>query len=163
MFSYCSNLESFSSDLSSLTNGSNMFSKCKLDTVSVQNIADTIKNVSSLTDGSSSLDEVYKAINIDIGNSTPNEQEKAAFNTIVSKGWSVYVNGSSIAYVPATAMLDDFNEEQTSTPIPYYAKPVEVTEEKAEYISEDGKFYRIAGGQFIYGDDLSTYGMFTCE
>ena len=27
----------------------------------------------------------------------------------------------------------------------------------------NGNFFNILGGQFIYGDDLSTYGMFTCE
>lgn len=49
------------------------------------------------------------------------------------------------------------------TPIPYYVKPVEVPTFKAKYVGEDGKYYNIVGAQFIYGDDLSTYGMFTCE
>ena len=51
MFGGCTNLTSFNGDLSSLTNGQSMFFNCKLDTTSVQNIADTIKNVSSLTNG----------------------------------------------------------------------------------------------------------------
>jgi hypothetical protein len=62
--------------------GDRMFEGCKLDTASVQNIADTIKTVSN------------KTIHIGIGNTTPNEQEEAAFNTIASKGWTVYVNGT---------------------------------------------------------------------
>jgi hypothetical protein len=133
-----------------------MFRGCKLNTASVQNIANTIKNINyPLYAGES--------IHIGIANSTPNAEETAAFNTIVSKGWIVYVNGSSSAYTPATATLDELGEEQTSTPIPYYAKPVEVTKEEAKYVDENGKFFNIMGGQFIYGDDLSTYGMFTCE
>jgi hypothetical protein len=39
---------------------------------------------------------------------------------------------------------------------------VEVTEEEAEYVGQDGKFYRILGGQFIFVSDPDTYGMFTC-
>lgn len=136
-----------------------MFKGCKLITQSVQNIANTIKNVSDIP----FLSSLDNRIDIGIANSTPNTEEKEAFNTMVSKGWVVYVNGSSSAYTPATAMLDENGEEQTITPIPYYAKPVEVSEDKAKYIGEDGKFYCIVGAQFIYGDDISTYGMFTCE
>lgn len=151
MFAHCPNLISFKSNLSKLTNGNSMFLNCKLDTASVQNIADTINTYSG-------------AIHIGIGNSSPNDQEINAFNTIVSKGWTVYVNGST--YTPsssaAIATLDE-NGEEIVTPIPYYAKPVETTEKCADYIGEDGKYYNIVGGQFIYGDDLSTYGMFTCE
>ena len=163
MFGGCP-LTSFSSDLPNLTNGSSMFYGCKLDTASVQNIADTIKNVSSLTDGSSPGDEVYRIIIIDIGNSTPNDQEKTAFNTIVSKGWTVFVNGSK--YTPSTVssiMTLDESGNEVETPIPYYAKPVPATEETASYTDGNGNFFNILGAQFIYGDDISTYGMFTCE
>ena len=70
------------------------------------------------------------------------------------------------AYTPtsltAITTLDENGEERT-TPIPFYAKPVEATEESAEYIDAEGNFFNIVGAQFIYGDDLSTYGMFTCE
>lgn len=164
MFSYCSNLTSFTSDLPSLTNGYEMFYYCKLDTASVQHIADTIKNVSSLTNGSSKEDEVYKTIHIGIGNSTPNEQEKAAFNTIASKGWTVYVNNSqyTLSSVSSIMTLDELGNE-IETPIPYYAKPVPATEETASYVDANGNFFNIVGAQFIYGDDISTYGMFTCE
>ena len=163
MFSECFNLESFSSDLSSLTYGTFMFYGCKLDTASVQNIADTIKDVSSVED------EEYcgmknKTILIDIGNTTPNEQEDAAFNKMASKGWTVYANGSE--YTPtspaAITTLDETGQEIT-TPIPYWAKPIISDEERARYVDSEGNFYNILGAQFIYGDDLSTYGMFTCE
>ena len=128
-----------------------MFYQCKLDTASIQNIADTINTYSG-------------KIHIGIGNSTPNEQEKAAFNTIASKGWTVYVNGS--LYTPtspaAITTLDETGIE-TTTPIPFYAKPVPSDEQHARYTDEQGNYYNILGGQFIYGDNLETYGMFTCE
>ena len=164
MFNNCYSLTSFTSDLSSLTNGNIMFDSCKLDTASVQNIADTIKDVSSLINGSIADDEVYKLIYIGIGNSTPNEQEEVAFNTIASKGWTVFVNG--VEYTPtspaAITILHE-NGEETVTPIPFWAKPVPSDEEHAHYVDTNGSFFNILGGQFIYGDDISTYGMFTCE
>ena len=154
MFYGCSNLVSFSSDLSSLMYGYMMFYSCKLDTASVQNIADTI-NPNPLEDA---------IITIDIGNPNPNEQETAAFNSIAAKGWTVQGNGSTYNPTsPAAIITLDENGEEISRLIPYYAKPVEVSKDKATYVGEDDKFYRIRGGQFVYGDDLSTYGMFTCE
>ena len=151
MFKFCSNLTTFSSDLSSLTNGSSMFYNCKLDTASIQNIADTINTYSG-------------KIHIGIGNSTPNEQEKAAFNTIASKGWTVYVNGSLYTPTsPASITTLDENGIEKTTPIPFWAKPVPATEETASYIDANSNFYNILGGQFIYGDSLETYGMFISE
>lgn len=145
------NITSFSSDLSSLTDAYQMFGGCKLDTASVQNIADTINNINSGT------------IHIDIANYPPNEQETAAFNTIASKGWTVYVNGSYTPISPAAITTLDENGEEQQTPIPFWAKPVQSDEEHAKYVDEQGNLFNILGGQFIYGDDLSTYGMFTCE
>jgi hypothetical protein len=152
MFYYCSTLESFSSNLSSLTNGYWMFLRCKLDTASVQNIADTINTVSSGT------------IHIGIGNTEPNDQEETAFNTMVDKGWIVYVGGnggSSSQWNPTS--LTPIDGEVIQTPIPFYAKPVQSDEEHAQYVDAEGNFYNILGGNYIYGDDLSTYGMFTSE
>ena len=57
----------------------------------------------------------------------------------------------------------DENGEEITTPIPFYAKPVPATERTANYVDANGNYFDIVGGQFIYGDDLSTYGMFTCE
>jgi hypothetical protein len=166
MFTDCSNLTTFSSDLSSLTDGRSMFQYCKLDTASVQNIADTINEYNS-------------TISIDIGNSEPNEQENEAFNKMVSKGWTVYVNGSEFNYsnsdstsccascasccATSCASLTtlDENGEETVTPIPYWAKPVPSDEEHAKYVDQEGNYYNILGAQFIYGDSLDTYGMFT--
>lgn len=151
MFQSCSKLTSFSADLSSLTDGRYMFYGCKLDTASVQNIADTINTYNG-------------TIHIDIDNSEPNPQEETAFNTIASKGWTVYVNGNEYTPTsPAAITTLDENGEETVTPIPFWAKPVPATEETASYVDANGNFFNIAGGQFIYGDDMSTYGMFTCE
>lgn len=163
MFYYCSKLKSFTSDLSSLTNGYCMFRNCFLNSASVQNISETIKDVRDLTN----IDpwgEIYKTIHIDIDNQSPNEQEKAALNNIASKGWTVYVKGNT--YTPtATASIMTLDElgNEIETPIPYYAKPIPAYEEHGDYIDSEGNYYNILGAQFIYGDDLSTYGMFTSE
>ena len=34
-------------------------------------------------------------------------------------------------------------------------------EQHAQYVDAEGNFYNILGAQFIYGDNLETYGMFT--
>ena len=151
MFRDCSNLTTFNSDLSSLTNGVQMFNSCKLNTASVQNIADTINTYNG-------------KINIGIGNSTPNTEETEAFNKMVAKGWTVYVmgNGGNESQWNPTSLIP-IDGEEISTPIPFYAKPVQATEETATYTDEQGNYYNILGGQFIYGDDLSAYGVFTCE
>ena len=163
MFYHCNNLTSFSSDLSSLTNGYNMFYYCSLDTTSVQNIADTIKDVNTLNN-QGGISGIYKYINIGIGNTTPNDREIAAFNRIAAKGWTVLVNGSE--YTPtssaAIATLDESGEETVAS-IPFWAKPIQSDEEHAEYVDSEGNFCNIIGGQFIYGDDISTYGMFASE
>ena len=149
MFNNCYSLTSFSSDLLSLTNGAQMFTNCKLDTASVQHIADTINTYSG-------------PIHIGIGNTTPNEQEEAAFNAMVDKGWIVYVDvygGNPSKWNPTSLTPIDGEEQQT--PIPYWAKPVPSDEQHAQYVDEQGNFYNILGGNFIYGDNLETYGMFT--
>ena len=153
MFYECSNLTSFNSDLSSLTEGLHMFYGCKLNTASIKNISETIAILPSA--GAAS-------IHIGIGNTTPTEEEHTYLSEIHKKNWNVYVNGSSNAYVPATATTDETGEIQ-ETPIPFYAKPESTTEEKAKYIDSNGNFYNILGGQFIYVDDPETYGMFLNE
>ena len=157
MFRYSEELTSFNGDLSSLTSGESMFMDCKLDTDSVECIADTINDVTELAISY----DVSKIITIYIGNETPNDKEDAAFKQMQDKGWSVYVNGSNSVYVPRTgeASLDETGET-TVTPKPYWAKPIEVIEDKAEFVGEDGKFYQVVGGQFIYVTDPETYGMF---
>ena len=164
MFANAYSLTSFDSDLSSLTNGDFMFYYCKLNTDSIKCIAETIKNVTGLTNSTTYPIQVNKKIRIDIGNSTPTTEEQGYLNTIASKGWTVYVNGS--AYTPtgvASVMTLDEDGNEVKTPIPYYAKPIPSDEEHATYTDKDGNYFNIVGAQFNYGDDLSTYGMFTCE
>ena len=152
MFGNSGALNSFHSNLSSLTNGEHMFYGCCLDTASVRNIADTINTFNGI-------------IHIGIDNWTPNEQEEEAFNIMVSRGWTVYVN-NRYEYTPtspaAITTLDE-NCEETVTPIPYWAKPVQTDEKHAKYVDSEGNFYNILGGNYIYGDNLETYGMFVSE
>ena len=167
MFYNCTNLTTFTSNLNSLTNGYQMFYGCKLNTSSIKKIADTIKNVSKLTNSTGDyamFGEVYKTIHIGITNSSPSTTEKGYLNTIANKGWTVYVNGST--YTPTSTAsimtLDELGNE-VETPIPFYAKPIPSDEEHGDYVDSEGNYYIILGAQFIYGDDLSTYGMFTSE
>lgn len=75
MFNYCYNLESFNSDLSSLTDGTEMFIGCKLDAESLECIADTLPTVT----GSHEMT---------IGYNCPAADAQAAYDTITGKGWS---------------------------------------------------------------------------
>jgi hypothetical protein len=153
MFGGCFELRTFSSGLPKLTNGDHMFHNCRLNTASVQHIADTINTPSD-----------KGIIHIDIGPVAPNEQQKTAFNTIASKNWSVYVNGSQYTPTsPAAIITLDETGKEIATPIPFWAKPVQSDEQHAHYVDEQGNFYNILGAQFIYGDSLENYGMFTCE
>ena len=152
MFEECKNLSSFRGSLASLTSASSMFTNCKLDTESIIHIADTINTVTN-----------SPTLTLGIGNATPSEEEVVALNRIAEKGWSINVNGSSYSPSSGAAVVTlDENGEEIVTPIPYYAKPIETDIIKAKYIGEDGKLYKVQGGQFIYGDNKETYGMFTC-
>ena len=161
MFYNCIALTAFASDLSSLTNGYQMFYNCKLDTDSLIHIAETIKDVRDLTNGKSYWADIYKTIYIGIGNTTPTEEETELLTEIHNKGWQVYVNGSSDSNIFNPTNTTSLDGEESVTPIPFYAKPVESDEEHAEYTDGNDKFYNILGGQFIFVDDLETYGMFT--
>ena len=163
MFGGCSKLTNFISDLSSLQFGRGMFAGCSLSTESLIHIAETIQDVHHLTDNTQYEGYyVYKKIHIGIANETPTDEENELLTEIHNKGWEVFVNGSETAFSPTDgASLIPIDGEQTTTPKPYWAKPEETDEEHAEYIGEDGKFYIILGGQFIYVDDPETYGMFT--
>ena len=150
MFHNCSKLTTFTSDLSSLTNGYQMFSGCKLDTESLIHIAETINTVTN-----------KPSIYIGIGNTTPTAEETELLTEIHNKGWQVYVNGTSSGNIFNPTATTPIDGEESITPIPFYAKPVESDEEHAEYIGEDGKFYIILGGNYIFVDDPETYGLFT--
>jgi hypothetical protein len=153
MFYCCFNFTSFKSNLKSLTNGTNMFNFCKLNTQSLKNIADTINTVSD-----------SNIIHIGIGNTTPTEEENTYLTQIYNKGWQVFVNGSSTNFEPTDGTsLIPIDGEQNLNPIPFWAKPIPSTQEEANYIDENGNYYNILGGQFIYVNDPETYGMFMNE
>lgn len=64
-----------------------------------------------MTDGSFPNSDVYKKIHIGIGNSSPSSEEITAFNKIVDRGWTVYVNGSQYSKKPAPPVYTDENGE----------------------------------------------------
>ena len=161
MFYECTALTTFTGGLSSLTDGDSMFRGCKLDTQSIKNIADTINNLNGI--GCCDSQEI---IHIGIGNTTPNAEEITAFNQISDKGWTVFVNGSE--YISKSTPNDGSNptsmfDETQNSPIPFYAKPVQTDEKHGRYTDSEGNYFNILGGQFIYGDDISSYGMFINE
>ena len=82
MFYACPNLITFEGDLSSLTNGYEMFDGCKLNAESLDCIADTINDVRSLTTST----EVTKQIDICYNCSAADAQ--AAQAAIQAKGWT---------------------------------------------------------------------------
>ena len=157
MFEGWSNLTSFTSDLSNLTNGEGMFYGCKLNTASIKNIAETISYP-------------YNRIAIYIGvDRYDHDIKETYYQQIRDKGWDVHVtvNGGSncCASCCATCCYSlttlDETEGEFVAPKPYWAKPVPATEDTARYIDNDGNYYNILGGDYIYVHDPETYGMFT--
>ena len=163
-FHGCSKLTSFNSNLSSLTNGYQMFRDCSLDSVSLSKIANTIKDVTELTNGSKTYDPIYKTIHIGLSNTTPTNEENNMLSKIHSKGWDVFVNGfgDSYLYSPTTmtASLGDEDEPVTMA-LPYYAKPIPSDEKHAEFVDSEGNFFDVIGGTTVFVKDIDTYGMFT--
>jgi hypothetical protein len=171
MFYKCSKLTTFPTDLSSLTSGYGMFSYCKLDTASVQNIATTIKNIN----GSSSAE-----ITIGIGKLSLSTEDESYLQQIRNKGWNVYANcngypdgsdsgsgyytyAASASLASSLTTLDETGESEMFAPLPYWAKPFNADEKRARYVDSEGNFYNILGGHYIYVDDPDTYGMFINE
>ena len=138
----------FVSDLSSLESAVDMFHGRHLTEESLMFVADTIKT------------HTVGTHLISFGaNESLTDTEIELFQEIHEKGWDVYVAGNQLTF-DATEQTNETGET-TSTPKPYYAKPVEVEESKAQFIGEDGKFYRVHGGHYIFVNDPETYGMFT--
>ena len=130
MFGKCSNLSSFNSDLSSLTNGMGMFINCKFDAPSIKNIIDTINtNSGSLALGmgcnDTTEDENLFAQEVGYTNMT------SLLAALEDKGWTVITqyNGR-----PTTTY--GLRRPSTDT-LPVFVKLEEV-EENADYTSEDG-------------------------
>lgn len=87
MFHDCYELTTFTSDLSSLTNGNYMFYYCKLNATSLANIASTINDVNGKLATSPTLD-----IGTEHSFDNLTDDEKTSLATIINKGWTVRLN-----------------------------------------------------------------------
>lgn len=93
MFQGCSKLINFVSNLSSLLDGDKMFSQCKLSLASVQNIADTINDLTAQSKTGKITIGMQASLRYD-DTLTDEEQPDAvaaknAIAAIVAKGWTV--------------------------------------------------------------------------
>ena len=154
MFRMCSSLKHFSSDLSSLADGDYMFEGCRLDTDSLTIIADTIKNWDFCADQ-------YRKITVGIGH-IATDKDRELCEEMVAKGWAVelqyYDSDRDCTMGECFSSTLEEDEGMSITVMqPYYAKPVETNQKRARFVSQDGKYYNIAGGNEIFGDDL--YGI----
>lgn len=131
MFYNCQNLTSFTSDLSSLTNGTYMFHSCKLDSTSIKNIIDTINTVSS---GS-----IILGLGCDTDTTDKNLfAQEAGYADMTSllaalqaKGWTVYTQHNGR---PSSTYSLRKPAENT---LPVFAK-LEEDKKYVDYTSEDG-------------------------
>ena len=181
-------LKTFTSSLPSLLAGYYMFKGCKLDKNSILMIADSIKDLvasgHAIKNGNSwsyvddtdmwrtsimsaMISKSYRGIlhiSFDSNGLTEDDinEIKEYCQEIADKGWTVYVTGSDMndTVISPVSTLSLEDEMITNAPIPFYAKPIEVSEEEAEYTDNNGKYYVINGGHYIFGDDISSYGMF---
>ena len=189
MFYCCTALTTFQGNLGSLLGGTRMFDTPKLDIESIEYIADGIRDLAAeelviSSDGGktwtidTSTEEKYNIWN-NISSSSDRAQIFIGFNSelypigsegeakifalcneMVSKGWRIYLNGYT--YVPTDdATTTSLDGEMTTTPISYWYKPVAVEEEYASYVDANGNYFNIVGAQYVFGDDISTYGQFT--
>ena len=116
MFGYCSGLTSFNSNLYNLKSGHQMFSGCKLDETSLENIVETINNLTekgldinndddwTLTLGYNiiyTIREGERAV-IHIGHAEDVDEAKIIDfgNRLIEKGWNVYFN--DVRYTSST-------------------------------------------------------------
>ena len=163
-----SGLKKFRGVLPSLQCGYNMFGKCKLDEESIMIIADTINDIREIKENNSwypgiDLMGLGGYLSIDYDSSICDAKKVDEYCTeIMNKGWTVYLNGTlqtTDEGIEGIATTDE-NGNITVTPVPYYYKSKEVPKEYAEW-TDGEKYYIILGAQKVFGDDISTYGMFT--
>ena len=176
MFNGCTKLTSFIGALPSLISGNNMFKNCKLDTFSLMTIADSINNLVeagyAIKNGNKweyNNNSSYFSGTITISFETSGlseEQIQENLNycqEISDKGWTVYASGTTTGSHTINPTAIDDMEEMTPVSIPYYAKPILSDEKNGNYTDNNGNYYNIIGGQYIFGDDVSSYGMFLNE
>ena len=145
MFANCSQLTSFSSDLSSLTYGSAMFNGCKLDAQSIANIVHTLPTL-----------ETSGFITIGIGCDATEEDQLLFAQECDCETWrelldDFFAKNWTVAFQCNGRPTTTYNMRRGET-LPIYAKLEEVimpTDEKERkphyaYTSADGsKFYNI--------------------
>lgn len=135
-----------------------------LDEQSIMIIADTIKDLNGFTDWDSSFSgDVGGVIHIGYDSEVCDAAKIEEYCTeIMNKGWTVYLNGTVQTTDDGIEGIATLAEDGTVTvtPVPYYCKPLEVEQKKANW-TDGEKYYIILGAQKVFGDDLSTYGMFT--
>lgn len=172
MFSNCSSLGEFRGDLSSLLIGTGMFGATKLSVESLMYIADTIKNLEesghAIKNGDNWTHVQSTIGRIDIFCDGDKEMQirdevNALCQEISDKGWIVYQGWTVSGPMLPTPMPTTLDDEEPIIPTVYYYKPIIVDETHAEYVNENNQFVIVVGGQNIYGDDISTYGMFTSK
>lgn len=174
-------LTSFSGDLGSLQSGYGMFGDARdvtytnedgvtettkgitpLDEQSVMIIADTIKDLNGFTDWlvpASQRGIIHIGYDSEVCDAAKIEEY---CTEIMNKGWTVYLNGTVQTNDEGIEGVATTDEDGTITiaPVPYYCKPLEVEQKEANW-TDGEKYYIILGAQKVFGDDLSTYGMFT--
>ena len=165
-----SGLKKFRGELPSLQCGYNMFTYCKLDEDSIMVIADTINDIREIKANNSWNPVIEQPVmglggylNIDYDSSICDAKKVDEYCTeIMNKGWTVFLNRTlqtTDEGIEGIATTDE-NGTTTVTPVPYYYKSKEVPKEYAEW-TDGEKYYIILGAQKVFGDDISTYGMFT--
>jgi hypothetical protein len=89
LFNRCSKLTSFNSNLSSLLRGNQMFYGCKLNSESLQNIANTINDLRLVTEVDK-FDSTLGYIVLGISSDIPSDIKTSCGDLMVQKGWKVY-------------------------------------------------------------------------
>lgn len=171
MFNGNSNFTSFIGDLQSLQTGFLMFSGCKLDEQSFIVISDSIKDLRNFQQWDPAILRLGAEVGTFIGgvmhlsydsSSTDTDVILECCDRMAEKGWTVYLNDivqtPNNGAIETTSLVEEEGPAKTVTPV--YYKPVECNKKYANWTNGE-KYYILLGGKFIFGDDISTYGMFT--
>ena len=154
MFYNCS-LVNFVSNLSNLQNAADMFNGCKLTPESIEIIKETINDLSEYTSAGSATSG---KITITFDDATyPDDKEliRGYCQEMANKKWTVYLNYTSNSSNNETINPLSLDDEELVPKL--YVKSVEVSEEEANYIDKDGKYYILLCGEEIFGDDIENY------
>ena len=94
--------------------------------------------------------------------SKEHEEVLSLAQQISDKGWTVTLNCVSDDETQnLNNTLLEQEAQQRVTPIVHWFKPVNSDELHGTHINENGQFFMIQGGRYVFGDDMSAYGQFT--